>query len=73
MLTTSAKTLFLFFNLHKLNKMKTYHVTIITKEMKTVEFSVTAKNLVDAKKLASSNKRHMNIKGSVSNVFLVNP
>jgi hypothetical protein len=53
--------------------MKTYHVTIITKEMKTVEFSVTAKNLVDAKKLASSNKRHMNIKGSVSNVFLVNP
>jgi hypothetical protein len=53
--------------------MKTYHVTIITNQMQTVEFSVTAKNLVEAKKLASKNKRHMNIKGSVSNVFFVNP
>jgi hypothetical protein len=57
----------------KINKMKTYHVTIITNQMQTVEFSVTAKNLVEAKKLASKNKRHMNIKGSVSNVFCVIP
>jgi hypothetical protein len=53
--------------------MKTYHVTILTNQMKTVEFAVNAKTLVEAKKMASANKRRMNIKGAVSNVFLVNP